>query len=63
MRNSFSDYKKLLSSFTYEEQVNELNQKINEILSKKCDGNMVDTCYDLIKELKHMRNSIIINKL
>ena len=62
MRNSFSDYKKLLSTFTYEEQVNELNQKIYEVLNNKQDGNMVDTRYDLIKELKHMRNNII-NKL
>ena len=62
MRNSFSDYKKLLSTFTYEEQINELNQKIYEVLNNKQDGNMVDTRYDLIKELKHMRNNII-NKL
>ena len=62
MRNSFSDYKKLLSTFTYEEQINELNQKIYEVLNNKQDGNMVDTHYDLIKELKHMRNNII-NKL
>ena len=62
MRNSFSDYKKLLSTFTYKEQINELNQKIYEVLNNKQDGNMVDTRYDLIKELKHMRNNII-NKL
>ena len=62
MRNSFSDYKKLLSTFTYEEQINELNQKIYEVLNNKQGGNMVDTRYDLIKELKHMRNNII-NKL
>ena len=62
MRNSFSHYKKLLSTFTYEEQVNELNEKIYEVLNKKQDGNMIDTCYELIKELKHMKNNII-NKL
>ena len=59
MSNSFSDYKKLLSTFTYEEQVNELNQKIYEVLYKKQDGNMVDTRYELIKELKQMKNNII----
>ena len=59
MSNSFSDYKKLLSIFTYEEQVNELNQKIYEVLYKKQDGNMVDTRYELIKELKQMKNNII----
>ena len=59
MSNSFSDYKKLLSIFTYEEQVNELNQKIYEVLYKKQDGNMLDTRYELIKELKQMKNNII----
>ena len=59
MSNSFSDYKKLLSTVTYEEQVNELNQKIYEVLYKKQDGNMVDTRYELIKELKQMKNNII----
>ena len=59
MRNSFSDYKKSLSTFTYEEQVNELNPKIYEVLNKKQDGNMVDTRYELIKELKRMKNNII----
>ena len=59
MRNSFSDYKKLLSTFTYEEQINELNQKIYEVLNKKQDGNLVDTQYKLIKELKQMKNNTI----
>ena len=59
MRNSFTDYKKLLSTFTYEEQVNELNQKIYEVLNKKQHGNMIDTCYELIKELKQMKNNMI----
>ena len=59
MSNSFSDYKKLLSIFTYEEQVNELNQKIYEVLYKKQDGNMLDTRYELIKELKQMKNNVI----
>ena len=59
MSNSFSDYKKSLSTFTYEEQVNELNQKIYEVLYKKQDGNMVDTRYELIKELKQIKNNVI----
>ena len=62
MRNSFTDYKKLLSTFIYEEQVNELNQKIYEVLNKKQDGNMVDTRCDQIKKLKQMKNNIV-NKL
>ena len=59
MRNSFSDYKKLLSTFTYEEQINEFNQKIYEVLNKKQNGNLVDTRYKLIKELKQMKNNTI----
>ena len=59
MSNSFSDYKKLLSIFTYEEQVNKLNQKIYEVLYKKQDGNMLDTRYELIKELKQLKNNVI----
>ena len=35
MRNPLGDYKILLSTFTYEEQVNELNHKINELAHKK----------------------------
>ena len=27
MRNPFADYKKLLDTFSYEEQVNEINRK------------------------------------
>ena len=27
MRNPFADYKKLLDTFSYEEQVNEMNRK------------------------------------
>ena len=35
MRNPLGDYKILLSTFTYEEQVNELNHKTNELAHKK----------------------------
>ena len=56
MRNPFVDYKILLSTFTYEEQVNKLN-KINELAHKKQHGNIIDTRYERIKEFKHMRNN------
>ena len=47
MRNPLGDYKILLSTFTYEEQVNELNHKINELAHKKKQhGNIMDTRYD-----------------
>ena len=59
MRNSFTDYKILLSTFSYDEQINEINQKIYELVNKKQHGNMKDTRYDRIKDLKHMKNNII----
>ena len=59
MRNSFTDYKILLSTFSYDKQINEINQKIYELVNKKQHGNMIDTFYDRIKELKHMKNNII----
>ena len=62
MRNPCTDYKILLSTFSYDEQINEINQKINELLNKTQPRNMIDTRYERIKELKHMKNNII-NKL
>ena len=59
MRNPFADSKILLSTFTYEEQVNELNHKINELAHKKQHGKIIDTPYERIKEYKHMKNNII----
>ena len=35
MRNLSADYKTLLDTFSYEEQINEINQKINELVNKK----------------------------
>ena len=62
MGNPCTDYKILLSTFSYDEQINEINQKINELLNKTQHRNMIDTRYERIKELKHMKNNII-NKL
>ena len=62
MRNPFADYKTLLATFSYEEQINEINQKINELPNKKQHGNMIDIGYERIKEFKHMKNNVI-NKL
>ena len=59
MRNSFTDYKILLSTFSYDEQINEINQKIYELVNKKQHGNMIDARYDQIKELKHINNNVI----
>ena len=60
MRNPFTDYKSLLlNTFSYDEQINVINQKINELANKKQHANIIDRRYEQIKELKHMKNNII----
>ena len=59
MRNPCADYKILLDTFSYEEQIIEINQKINELFNKKQHGNVIDSRYEQIKELKQMKNNII----
>ena len=59
MRSPFADYKSLLNTFSYEEQINEINQKINELANQKQHANIIDRRYERIKELKHMKNNII----
>ena len=60
MRNPFTDYKSLLlNTFSYEEQINKINQKINELANEKQHANMIDRRYKRIKELKRMKNNII----
>ena len=59
MKNPFTDYKSLLDTFSYNEQINEINQKINEIVNNKQHANIIDRRYERIKELKHIRNNII----
>ena len=59
MRNPFADYKTLLDTFCYDEQINEINQKINGLANEKQHANIIDRRYERIKELKHMKNNII----
>ena len=59
MRNPCTDYKILLDTFTYEEQIDEINRKINELLNEKQYGNIKDNRYEQIKVLKQMKNNII----
>ena len=59
MRNPFAYYKTLLDIFSYEEQIKEINQKINDLANKKQHANIIDRQYERIKELKHMKNNII----
>ena len=59
MRNPFADYKTLLDTYSYDEQINEVNQKINELANEKQHANIIDRRYERIKELKHRKNNII----
>ena len=59
MRNPFADYKTLLDTFSYEEKIDEINQKIHELAHEKHHANKIDRRYEQIKELKHMKNNII----
>ena len=61
MRNPFTDYKTLLDTFSYEEQIDEINQKIHELAHEKHHANKINRRYERIKELKHIK-SIIINR-
>ena len=63
MRNPCTDYKILLDTFTYEEQINEINWKINELLNKKQHGNINDNHYERIKVLKQMINIVFFKKI
>ena len=49
----------ILRTFSYDEQINEINQTINELVNKKQHGNKIDRRYEQIKDLKHMKNNII----
>ena len=62
MRNLFTEYKTFLQTFPFEEEIDEINDIIKSIANKKHIANIKDQRYDRIKELKHMRDSII-NKL
>ena len=60
MRNLCVDFKTLFDTFSYEEQIDQINRKINELLKKKQHGNIIiDRRYERIKEFKQMKNNII----
>ena len=42
-----------------EEQINEINQKINQLANEKQHSSIIDRRYERIKELKHIKNNII----
>ena len=59
MRNPFADYKTLLDTLSYEEQINKINQKIHELAHEKHHASKIDRRYERIKELKHIKSNII----
>ena len=61
MRNQFTEYKKLLQTFSPEEQIVEINDMIKSLVNKKHIVNINDRRYDKMKEPKHMRDNIIDN--
>ena len=59
MRNPFADYKSLLTTFSYDKQINEINQKINELANQTQHANIINRWYERTKDLKHMKNNTI----
>ena len=59
MRNRCTDYKTIITPFSYDEQINEINQKIYELVNNKQHRNMTDNRYEQIKIFKHIKNNII----
>ena len=56
MHNSFTEYKKLLQTFTLEEIIEEINNTIKSLQTREHKGNIKDNRYQRIKELKHMKH-------
>ena len=62
MRNQFTEDRTLLQTFSLQEQIDEINVMIKKLVNKKHIAKTNDRRYDIIKELKHMRNNIL-NKI
>ena len=60
MYNQFTEYKKLLQTFSFQEQIDEINDMIKKLSNKKHIANIKDNRYERIKELKHMRYNLKI---
>ena len=60
MKNPYSDYLKLLDTFTDEEKINAINIRINKLHTDKHIANIKDNRSDRIKQLKHIKNKLFI---
>ena len=59
MRNKFTEYKKLLQTFTVHEQVNQINETMKSLVKRKHISTINDRWYDTIKELKHIKKKLL----
>ena len=59
MRNQFTEFKTLLKILPLEDQISEINDKIIQVRNEKCPKHLYNHAYDVIKELKHVKNNII----
>ena len=59
MNNHLTEYKKLLQTFSLQEQIDEIIARIMLLANKKHIAKINDNKYARIKELKHMRNNIL----
>ena len=60
MRNQFTEYKTLLQTYSFQEQIDDINDMIKKLVNKKHIANIKDSRYNRIKELKRMRDNLII---
>ena len=60
MKHAYREYLKLLDNFINEEKINEINIMINKTQADMFIGNTRDNRYDRIKQLKQIKNSILL---
>ena len=60
MRNQFTEYKTLLQTYSFQEQIDDINDMIKKLVNKKHIANIKDSRYNRIKQLKRMRDNLII---
>ena len=60
MCNQFTEYKTLLQTYSFQEQIDDINDMIKKLANKKHIANIKDSRCDRIKELKHMTDNLII---
>ena len=58
MHNQFTEFMKLLQTFSLQDQIDEINDMIKKLANKKHIANVKGNRYERIKELEHMKNSL-----